>query len=108
MLKRLDFRDLWKRKKEIIEGFYNRYLNISKRIQISNISTKRLLICRSNLCGYYDPYGTSEMAYIYGAETCGGCGCGLEEKTSCLSCSCFLAEIGKNPMWTSEELKPKK
>lgn len=100
MIKRIDFQDLWKRRKQIIEGYFNRYLNFKNKKTIQDISNERLLICRSNICGLYDKDGTSELAYVKGAESCGGCGCMLAEKTSCLSCDCYLAEINQVPLWT--------
>lgn len=93
---------IWKNRKQIWEGFYNTYLNFSERNKIKKISKKRIEICRSNKCGLYDKYGESQMAFIPGSESCGGCGCLLKEKTSCLTCSCFLETLGQVPMWEPE------
>ena len=101
MLKRINFQDLWKRRKQIIEGYFNKYLNFKEKQSIKEISYGRLLKCRSNVCGFYDKDGSSELAYMSGVESCGGCGCGLSEKTSCLSCECYLAEINKVPLWAA-------
>ena len=101
MIKKIDWRDLWARRKQIIEGYYNTYLNFEQRQQIRQISEKRLAICRSNKCGLYDGDGSSPTAYVEGAESCGGCGCVLKEKTSCFSCECYLAEINKTPLWSA-------
>lgn len=101
-IKRLNIKELWKRKAQIIEGYYNRYLNFRNENKIKVISEYRMKICRTNTCGLYDKHGWSKNAYIKGAESCGGCGCVLKEKTSCLSCFCYLQEIGEPPLWKSE------
>lgn len=102
-IKRFNFQELWRRKWDILEGYFNRHLNFWDRLRINRIKNKRLFICRQNECGLYDPDGSSENAFVRGVESCGGCGCVLEEKTSCLGCSCYLAEINKVPKWTAEK-----
>ena len=99
MIKRWNLLKLWKRKAQILEGYFNRHLNFWKKDDIESISQKRLAICRSNKCGFYDPDGSSEAAFLKGKESCGGCGCVLVEKTSCMSCSCYLEELNEKPLW---------
>lgn len=90
---------IWKNRRQIIEGFYNRYLNFRERKTIRKVSNERLEICRTNKCGLYDEFGIGMLSAIPGKESCGGCGCLLKEKTSCLSCECFLSELGQEPLW---------
>jgi hypothetical protein len=103
MIKRWNFQELWKRKSQIIEGYFNKYINFWNRRKIKKISKERIQICRKNICGFYDKDGTSEAAYVKGKESCGGCGCVLEEKTSCMSCGCYLLEINLKPLWEAVE-----
>lgn len=89
----------WKNRSQIAEGFYNTYINNTDQIKAEG--EKRLGICRSNQCGFYDATGTSEKAVMKGSESCGSCGCVLSLKTACLSCSCALKDIEQPPLWDS-------
>ena len=60
------------------------------------------MICEKNDCGFYDHTGTSENVFIKGEPACGGCGCNKKLKTHCLSCHCYLQDIGKLPLWDAE------
>jgi hypothetical protein len=83
---------IWKNKGHIYEGIRN---SIFKKEDVEDIANERLLICRSNLCGFYDPLGTSEAAVVKGAESCGNCGCKLSYKTRALSSECPIG------LWSS-------
>lgn len=87
---------VWKAKGQILEGIVNK---IFKQDHIEEISAERMSICASNLCGMYDPDGSSERAAVKGQPACGGCGCALELKTRCLSCHCHLKDINQHPLW---------
>lgn len=95
---------IWQHRKQILEGLHNKVF-LAK--QTRKIADDRLAICRANTCGYYDKEGKSEMAIVKGTESCAGCGCNLEVKSHCLSCSCFLEELKLKPLWdkllTTEE-----
>jgi len=88
---------LWKNKSQIAEGFYNTYVSMSSEIEAEG--NRRLEICRSNVCGLYDKDGSSEKAFKKGEESCGGCGCLINIKKNCMSCSCYLKDIGQTPLW---------
>jgi hypothetical protein len=85
---------------KIIKGFWR---TLFKDGRTELIAKERLEICRSNKCGYYDPQGKSEAAYIKGVESCGACGCVLETKVRCLDCVCGLEEVGSVPLWREQE-----
>lgn len=89
---------VWKNKGQILEGIVNK---VFKKEHIEEISAERMAICASNLCGLYDPDGSSEAAVVKGKASCAGCGCALEFKTRCLSCHCHLQDIGQHPLWTA-------
>lgn len=87
---------VWKSKGQILEGIVNK---VFKQDHIEEIALERLSICESNLCGMYDPDGSSERAAVKGQASCAGCGCVLEFKTRCLSCHCYLKDINQHPLW---------
>jgi len=90
---------IWKNKGKILEGIKNYiYTTRSNR----KIARDRLNICRTDECSHYDPIGESEKA-IKGKESCGICGCILKLKVNCLSCSCALEELNKEPLWKNIE-----
>ena len=101
----MNIKKIWDNKYNIIEGYFNTYINWWNRKNIKQVSNKRLIICRSNICGFYDEHGTSKAAYIKGTESCGLCGCKLIEKTSCLHCNCALLDNKQEPLWISEDNK---
>lgn len=76
---------VWENRKQIMEGLKN---TMFKNDEVEIIAEKRLAICRSNECGFYDEHGTSEAVVVKGSESCGNCGCNLKLKTRCLSCAC--------------------
>lgn len=88
----------WKNKGQILEGIVNK---VFKNDDIEEIAAERLAICQSNLCGYYDPDGSSERAVMKGSPSCAGCGCALSLKTRCLSCVCHLHDEQQHPLWTA-------
>ena len=89
---------IWKSKGQILEGIVNR---IFKQEHIEEIASERFAICESNLCGMFDPDGSSERAVMKGEPSCSGCGCALKLKTRCMSCHCHLQDIGQHPLWVS-------
>lgn len=90
---------IWVNRDSIAEGFYNAFLNINP--EIHEEANRRLSICRSNQCGFYDKEGSSETVVVKGLESCGGCGCNLTGKTHAMSKWCYLKDIGKEPLWDS-------
>lgn len=89
----------WKNRKKIIEGIWNNYF---PNAYVERVAEKRLKICRSNMCGYYDKWGESEAAFIKGFEACASCGCKLSYATRSLSKECGISEKGLPPLWGSE------
>lgn len=97
----------WNNKGTIIEGFYNAYISSAK--EVKEEAVRRLEICRSNQCGFYNPKGLNNetmKAVFPGKESCGGCGCDLYAKCHAMSAQCFLGDInpatGKSistPLW---------
>lgn len=87
---------VWKNKGQILEGIVNK---VFKQDHIEEISKERMDICASNICGMYDADGSSEKAALRGQPACAGCGCSLGLKTRCLSCHCYLQDIGDHPLW---------
>jgi hypothetical protein len=87
----------WQNRNQIAEGFYNLY--ISHRESIKEEAARRLSICESNQCGYWDATGTHENLFVKGEPGCTGCGCNGKLKTACMSCHCYLRDIGKMPLW---------
>lgn len=86
-------RKAWKNKKQIVEGLTN---TIFHKPALDTIISQRLQQCRN--CNFY-----SENAKKTGYKTrrpdihCINCGCNIELKTSCMSCSCPLSP----PKWES-------
>ena len=92
----------WENKGQISEGFYNAYLSQNKEIREEAL--RRLKICRTNQCGYYNPEGKNEgdmIAVFPGAESCGACGCKLYEACHSLSKTCSLIDKGQEPLWSA-------
>lgn len=56
----------------------------------SVMAENRILKCKQNICGQYDPNGTSPEAYLKGFQSCGSCGCPLKPKASSPASSCPL------------------
>jgi hypothetical protein len=94
------FQLAWENRNQITEGLWNKY--ISHRQEVKGEAARRLAICKSNICGYYDPEGRPENAAIPGKPSCSICKCNDELKTNCMSCYCALRDIQKEPLW--EEL----
>lgn len=65
------------------------------------VAEERLKICRSNVCGFHDPDGSSPQAVFKGHESCAACGCRLDWKTRSLSSECGQVEVGREPLWTA-------
>lgn len=85
-----------KNKTQILEGIKN---TVFKTEHTEEVASARMDICKTNVCGYYDPEGKSEKAVIKGQPSCGACGCSLELKTRCMSCKCGLETLNKIPLW---------
>lgn len=90
---------IWRNRKKILEGWFNKHIRFWKKTDIDKIAAERLRICRTNKCGYYDPFGQSPNTIVKGHESCGGCGCKFPEKQYSLSSYCYLKDIGKTPLW---------
>lgn len=73
--------------KGLLEGLKNTYFP-SKEIkeQIEETSLARLTICKG--CEYYSPNSPDKIIGPRPDVHCLNCGCNLEFKTKCLSCSC--------------------
>ncbi len=89
-----------KNRSQILEGFIN---TILKNEDYEKIAEARLDICKTNVCGYYDPEGKSEEAIIKGQPACAACGCNLEVKVRCMTCVCGLETLNKIPLWVEME-----
>lgn len=87
----------WDNRAQIAEGLYNTYISHSQ--EIKDEAARRRSICQSNECGLYDVEGITEKVVVKGKESCAGCGCTLELKTHCMSCDCYLKDIGQEPRW---------
>lgn len=87
----------WENKGQIAEGFWNAYISQDK--EIKEEIQRRLEICQTNECGYYDPKGEGEKIVMKGHPGCNACGCTLPAKAACMSCSCGLTAIGLPPKW---------
>ena len=89
----------WENKTAIAEGFYNTYISHDKEIQEE--ADRRLAICESNVCGYWDSTGQSDKLVMKGSPGCTGCGCNGKMKVNCMACYCYLKDIGETPLWDS-------
>ena len=87
---------IWQNRSQILEGIKN---TVFKTEHTEEVASARMDICKTNVCGYYDPEGKSEKAVIKGQPSCGACGCSLELKTRCMSCKCGLETLNKIPLW---------
>lgn len=85
----------WKNRKKIWEGFW---ASVFPNEYIEFVAAERLKICRSNVCGFHDPLGISEAAYVKNFEACGKCGCKMSFKVRSLSSACPLDK----PFWTAK------
>lgn len=84
----------WKNRGQIMEGFYNAYVNSTP--EVKEEALKRLDLCRSNKCGLHNPKGENDenmKAVFPGKESCGGCGCDLYAKCHAMSAHCFLVDV---------------
>jgi hypothetical protein len=70
--------------KQIYEGYKNLLVPSSEiRETISNVRQERLAIC--NDCPFHSKHHTTPLRFD---DHCTDCGCNLDAKSSCLSCSC--------------------
>lgn len=90
---------IWKNKFKIIEGVWNSWFPSA---YVKNVAGRRLKICKTNLCGFYEPVGASESCVVKGKGCCGGCGCNITYKTSSLSSYCYLKDMNIDPLWDVE------
>lgn len=89
----------WENKEQIAEGFYNTYISMDKEREQE--AQRRLRICESNQCGYYDKEGKPETSAIPGKPACSICHCNIELMTHSMSKTCSLKLIDKTPLWES-------
>lgn len=88
---------VWKNRAQIGQGLFNMYL--SMREDVKQEAARRLEICQSNKCGYWDPTGQSDKLVYKGEPGCMGCGCRGTIKANCMECNCYLKDIGETPLW---------
>lgn len=89
----------WINKHKIIEGVWATWFP-SKYVE--KIASKRIAICKQNLCGYYDPSGKHPKCFVSGTGCCTACGCRSVYKTHSLSSYCSLKDKGISPLWDAE------
>lgn len=95
----MDLKKVWRSRKQIWEGILNTLIHNPK---IEKIASKRLAICQSNKCGYYDHEGKLPIVYVKGKPACGVCGCNAKWLTHSLSSNCSLKLQEKDPLWIAE------
>lgn len=88
--------EVWKNKGLILEGVTNTWF---KTAHVEAVAEERLLVCRSNSCGFYDEHGIMASAYFPGQESCGLCGCKMAYKVRSMSSACTLGTIEQKPLW---------
>jgi hypothetical protein len=93
------FQLAWQNGNKIAEGTINYFLPYNA--EIKKEAERRLSICRTNICGYYDKDGKPGNAVIVGKPSCSICMCNDNIKTNCMSCNCALEDIGSTPLWTA-------
>ncbi len=91
-----NFKKAWDNRGDILDGVKN---SIFVNNQIEALYEERNEICKSNVCGYYDPEGRSEAAVFPGERSCAACGCKLEWKLRAPGSNCGLEVKGKTPLW---------
>lgn len=94
----------WENRNEIAEGFYNTYLSLDKEMEQE--AQRRIQICESNTCGYYDKEGKPETSAIPGEPACSICHCNINLMCHSMMKTCSLEKIGQTPLWeavTTEE-----
>lgn len=91
----------WKNKWKILEGIWNNWF---PNVYLDRVATRRAEICRSNICGYYDPKGVSEDCFLKGKSCCSSCGCSLQWKLYSLSSECGIKtkEPDSDLFWKAE------
>lgn len=93
------FQKVWENRNQIAEGLYNAYISNSEEIKAE--VNRRMEICKSNQCGYWDPEGKGDKIVLKGQPGCNACGCTAPAKQACMSCNCGLEAIGQTPLWTA-------
>jgi hypothetical protein len=89
----------WQNKWYITQAFLTLHFSTSKKVR-ATIATRRS-ICKSNACGHYDKYGTTEKVVVRGKPACDICGCNTLLLVSYLKGECSLSELGLEPLWKS-------
>lgn len=92
---------IWKSRRSILEGMRMYYF---PKAYVEKIANKRLNICKTNICGFYDELGVQETTIVKGQTSCANCGCVLKFKTRSLSSACPLTEKGFEGYWDREIL----
>jgi hypothetical protein len=83
----------WENKKQIAEGVAN---VIFHKTELASVTAQRLSLCKT--CSFYSVNAQSNGYKTMRPDIhCTSCGCNLELKTSCISCSCPLDP----PVWTA-------
>lgn len=89
----------WKNRAQIAEGFFNTVIGCNAELEQE--AQRRLKICESNVCGYYDT-GQSDKLVMQGIPGCTACGCRADLKVHCFSCDCSLkthVTPPQTPLW---------
>lgn len=85
------FQKVWENRNQIAEGLYNAYISNSEEIKAE--VNRRMEICKSNQCGYWDPEGKGDKIVLKGQPGCNACGCTAPAKQACMSCNCGLEAL---------------
>jgi len=88
---------IWENKRGIAEGLYNTFLSHDPEIKAE--LARRVTICESNVCGYYDAKGETEKVVVRGKPACALCGCNIQTKAAVMWLDCTLKEHGQTPLW---------
>lgn len=91
------FSKVWKNRKAIGQGVFNAYLSWNE--DVKKEAQRRLEICQSNQCGYWDSTGQADELVMKGEPGCKACGCRGSLKVNCMTCNCSLLDMGKEPLW---------
>lgn len=81
----------WENKGKIAEGFYNTYISLDKEMEQE--AQRRMAICESNQCGYYDKEGKPETSVIPGEPACSLCHCNIKMLVHTMSSDCAIKKM---------------
>ena len=89
----------WANRSQIVEGFANYYFSHDKELIAE--AQRRLQICQSNVCGYFDSDGTSGQVVVAGEPGCKICHCVAMVKVCnpSVACSLIMLDPPQEPLW---------